>query len=127
MQVGKGDSQISVVKRFTGKDDRPGIIIVSCCSLQQRNIILKGAGILRGRPIYVNPNYTRLEEQFRLRQLRREAIGRGDSAFIKAGQVVLVADPNKQRSNPSYAKAAAVEWLQLLKRELCVQRRLQLA
>ena len=40
------------------------------------------------------------QEQFRLRQLRREA-------NIKAGQVVIVADPIKQHSSTSYAQAIA--------------------
>ena len=109
MHVSPADSQVSAVKRFTGKDGRPGILIVNCCSVQQRNASLKGARNLRGRPIYVNPNYTKVQaqEQFRLRQLRREAISKGDRAYIKAGQVVIVADPNKQHSSPSYAQATA--------------------
>ena len=71
--------------------------------------LLKGARNLRARPIYVNPNYTKVQaqEQFRLRQLRREVISKGDRAYIKAGQVVIVADPNKQHSSPSYAQATA--------------------
>ena len=75
MQVDTADSQVSAVKRFTGKDGRPGILIVSCRSVQWRNAILKGAKTLRGRAIYVNPNYTKMQpqEQFRLRQLRRSA------------------------------------------------------
>ena len=33
MQVNTADSQVSAVKRFTGKDGRPGILIVSCRSV----------------------------------------------------------------------------------------------
>ena len=113
MQVDEADSQVSAVKRMRGRDDRPGILIVTCLSVQQRNLILRAAKQLKGRPIYIHPNWTKLQaqEQFRLRQLRREAIARGEKAYFRSGQLVILTEhkatsPTASSTAPSTFLAA---------------------
>ena len=106
MHMDTADSQVSAVKRMRGKDDRPGILIVTCHSVQQRNQILQAAKQLRGRPIYIHPNWTKLQaqEQFRLRQLRREAIARGEKAYFRSGQLVILTE---QKATPPTAHSTS--------------------
>ena len=55
MKASKADSQVSAVKCFTGKDDRPGILTVSCRSVQHRYAILKGAKTSLGQTHLCQP------------------------------------------------------------------------
>ena len=113
LHMDTADNQVSAVKRMRGKGDKPGILIVTCKSAHQRNLILKAAKQLKGRRIYVHPNWTKLQEQFRLRQLRREALARGEKAYFKTGQLIILtgqqATPTTTHSAtpPTFLAAAA--------------------
>ena len=79
------------VKRLRGTEARLGPIIITVSSAAQRISIPQAGKHLKGRSIWVNPNWTKMQaqEQFRLRQQRREAISHGFKAYFKSGKLVI--------------------------------------
>ncbi|KAL3144316.1 hypothetical protein ABBQ32_004078 [Trebouxia sp. C0010 RCD-2024] len=57
------DNQVSGVKRMRGKDDKPGILIVTCKSVHERSHTLKAAKQLKGRRIRVHCSWIKLQAQ----------------------------------------------------------------
>ncbi len=105
MQVAEADSKVLAVKRLRGTEGRLGPIIITVSSAAQRISILQASKHLKGRSIWVNPNWTRMQaqEQFRLRQQRREAISHGFKAYFKSGKLVI--DRSQTAAGPSSSPA----------------------
>ena len=105
MQVAEADSKVLAVKRLRGTDGRLGPIIITVSSTAQRISVLQPGKHLKGRSIWVNPAWTKMQaqEQFRLRQQRRETISHGFKAYFKSGK--LVVDRSQTAASPSASPA----------------------
>ena len=105
MQVAEADSKVLAVKRLLGTDGRLGPIIITVSSTAQHISILQPGKHLKGRSIWVNPDWTKMQaqEQFRLRQQRRETISHGFKAYFKSGK--LVVDRSQTAASPSASPA----------------------
>ncbi|DBA92369.1 TPA: hypothetical protein ACH3X1_015774 [Trebouxia sp. C0004] len=104
MQVAEADSKVLAVKRLR-REGRLGPIIITVSSAAQRISILQAGKHLKGRSIWVNPNWTKMQaqEQFRLRQQRRKAISHGFKAYFKLGKLVI--DRSQKAAGPSASPA----------------------
>lgn len=94
--------QLSSAKRMAAKQSRPGIVILTCSSAAQRLAILKAANRLKGRNIYIHPNFTKLQaqRQYELRQQRRDALSKGVRMYIRGDQLMPVRTTNTQPPSP---------------------------
>jgi len=110
MQVAEADSKVLAVRRFRGTEGRLGPVIITCSSAAQRISILQAGKHLKGKSVWVNPNWTKMQaqEQFKLRQQRREAISHGFKAYFKSGKLIIDRQAQQVTAEPqatTYAQA----------------------
>jgi hypothetical protein len=110
MQVAEADSKVLAARRFRGTEGRLGPVIITCSSAAQRISILQAGKHLKGKSVWVNPNWTKMQaqEQFKLRQQRREAISHGFKAYFKSGKLIIDRQAQQVTAEPqatTYAQA----------------------